>query len=42
MDLSHKLKSSGDDSRHKAKIAWKAGGAETAASPFESPAKAMF
>jgi katanin p60 ATPase-containing subunit A1 len=42
MDLGPKLKRACDDALHKAKMAWKAGDTETAASNFEAASKAMF
>jgi len=42
MDLGPKLKRACDDALHKAKMAWKAGDSDTAASNFEAASKAMF
>src|SRR5688500_15270251 len=42
MDLGPKLKRACDDALHKAKMAWKAGDSETAATNFESASRTMF
>lgn len=42
MDLSGKLKRACEDSLHKAKMAWKAGDSDSAASHFEAASKSMF
>jgi katanin p60 ATPase-containing subunit A1 len=42
MDLSGKLKRACEDSLHKAKMAWKSGDSDTAASHFEAASKSMF
>lgn len=42
MDLGPKLKKATEDSLHKAKMSWKAGDSDTAASHFEAASKAMF
>jgi katanin p60 ATPase-containing subunit A1 len=42
MDLSGKLKRACEDSLHKAKMAWKSGDSDSAASHFEAASKSMF